>query len=488
NGERPGGAAGLGGLLAHDGELQRFKGGADVVGGDVEAELFVDVGRGDGDLAFPRDVGADLADGAGDLAAGVGEDEVDEAVQGLVEGVRIDVAFVAVGGVGGDAELARGAADAAAFEDGDFEDEVGGVGGDAGVLAADDAGDDERFFGVGDDEVLRGERALLAVEGEEFFAVAGGAHDDLVAGEFFGIEGVHGLAVFEHHVVADIDDVVDRAQADGGQALADPVGRRADFDAGDDGGGVERAGLGGFDTHGLEQLGVRVGIDGGGGESNFRIREILEEPGGEFAGDADVVEAVGAVGRDLDVEHGVAGGQHVVDGRADGRFAGEQVETVGGLREGEFAGGAQHAGGGLAADLGFLDGEVAGQRGGGQRDGHAVAGVAVVRAADDGAHAAVGLADVHGADGKFVGVGVLVAGEDVADHGEIERGRAGLDDLLDLEAEEGDGARDVVVGRGAEINVGLEPGTGNFHWKKNFFGHRVHGARTQRSRRNTEGS
>src|SRR5690606_9119314 len=101
-----------------------------------------------------------------------------------------------------------------------------------------------------------------------------------------------------------------------------------------------------------------------------------------------------------------------------------------------------------------------------ERHGHAVADIAVGSAADDGAHAAVGGADVHGADGELVGVGVFVAGEDVADDDVVELGRAGVDDLLDLEAEEGDRARDVVGGDAGKINVVLEPGEGNFHRRK----------------------
>ena len=66
-----------------------------------------------------------------------------------------------------------------------------------------------------------GEGVLGFVEGEEGFAVVGVADDD-AAGEFGGIEGMQRLAEFVEHEVGDIDDVVDRAQADGFEALFEP--------------------------------------------------------------------------------------------------------------------------------------------------------------------------------------------------------------------------------------------------------------------------
>ena len=128
DGECPGRAAILGGLFTDDGEFEGFEGGALVGGGDFEAELFVDVGGRDGDLALPRNVGADTMYRSGNYATRMGEDQVDEAVGGFVERVNIDAALVAVGRVGGEAEALDGSADGLAFEIGDFEDEVSRIG------------------------------------------------------------------------------------------------------------------------------------------------------------------------------------------------------------------------------------------------------------------------------------------------------------------------------------------------------------------------
>ena len=309
---------------------------------------------------------------------------------------------------------------------------------------------------------MRGEHALLAVEGREFFAGHGAADDDRGTAEFTSVEGVQRLAGFEHHIVADVDDVVDRTKADGGEALLEPGGARADLDAGKDVRGVERAILGAVDADGAEQIGAGGLVEREGAAEGFlRIEQREFEPRGEFARDAEVRESVGTVRRDLDIEHGVAGREHVVDGRAERGAVGEDEEAGGVLGEAEFLRGAHHAVGGLAADFRLLDFEIAGQNRAGQSDGDAVADLVVLRAADDGLHAER-VAEADGAHGEFVGVGVFVADEDFADDDVREFRRAGADDLFDLEAEEGDRAGNLVV-RSVEGDVVAEPVERNFH-------------------------
>ena len=257
------------------------------------------------------------------------------------------------------------------------------VGGHAGILAAHDAGDDDRFGRVGDDEHRGGEKALLAVERDQLFARGGASNDKGGAAELAGIKGVHGLAVLEHHVIADIDHIVDRAQADGGEALLHPVGAGPNLDARDHGGGVKRAVLGGIDADRREQIGTCGGRCGGRGEANLGVGELFLEPGGELAGEAEVGLAVRAVGCDLDVVGDIAGGQDGVDGRAELGAAREQEQAGGVLGHTDFLGGAHHAIGELAADLGLLDDEIAGQHGVGEGDGDAVTDLVVLGPADD---------------------------------------------------------------------------------------------------------
>ena len=59
-----------------------------------------------------------------------------------------------------------------------------------------------------------------------------GADPEPVAAERRQVVGVVRLAELEHHVVADVDDVVDRAHAGCGEPLGHPRRRRSDDDAG----------------------------------------------------------------------------------------------------------------------------------------------------------------------------------------------------------------------------------------------------------------
>src|SRR3546814_6155577 len=81
----------------------------------------------------------------------------------------------------------------------------------------------------------------LLVEQLQAFA-NGGTTDADVAGELVGVERVHRLTEFEHHVVGDVDNRLNAADAGAAQALAHPV-RRARFriDLRDDAHGVARA-------------------------------------------------------------------------------------------------------------------------------------------------------------------------------------------------------------------------------------------------------
>src|SRR3546814_12747485 len=67
----------------------------------------------------------------------------------------------------------------------------------------------------------------LLVEQLQAFA-NGGTTDADVAGELVGVERVHRLTEFEHHVVGDVDNRLNAADAGAAQALAHPV-RRARF-------------------------------------------------------------------------------------------------------------------------------------------------------------------------------------------------------------------------------------------------------------------
>ncbi len=105
---------------------------------------------------------------------------------------------------------------------------------DLGVEAAHDAADADRdVVGVADQQIARGERAVLAVEGHQVLAVGRQADAEPTTAERVEVVGVVRLVQLEHHVVADVDDVADRAHPGGGEPALHPLGRLADLDAGD---------------------------------------------------------------------------------------------------------------------------------------------------------------------------------------------------------------------------------------------------------------
>ena len=162
----------------------------------------------------------------------------------------IDAAFEAVARLAAQTQSARGARDGHRFEVCALEQDSRGRVADFGVETAHHAGDCERLVGVGDQQVVRIERAGDVVERDELARLAGAAHDDLALGDFRVIEGVQRLAEFEHDVVGRIDDVVERAHPAQFQPALEPRRRRTDLDSGHRERGVARAKIGRVDRNG----------------------------------------------------------------------------------------------------------------------------------------------------------------------------------------------------------------------------------------------
>lgn len=216
---------------------------------DFEA---VDAEQAQSALFIENDVADELRGCTGDFEFGLGgaacdfQNELGGEIAAALDLMRVDATLEAVAGVGMQRESAGSAADVARSEVGTFEKDVRGAFDDAGFFTAHDAGDGDGACVVGDDEVFGEQGVFLGVEREDFFAFLGAAHGD-AALEFIEVEGVQALAHLHHHIVGDIDDVVDGAEADAFEAGFEPSGAGADFDAFDDAGGVVGAAVGGFE-------------------------------------------------------------------------------------------------------------------------------------------------------------------------------------------------------------------------------------------------
>jgi len=81
------------------------------------------------------------------------------------------------------------------------------------------------------------------IERFEHLVLARAPYHDAIAGQAVIIEGVKRLAVFEHHIVGDIDDVADRSHSCLLQPPGHPLRGRADLNALDDGADIPGAKL-----------------------------------------------------------------------------------------------------------------------------------------------------------------------------------------------------------------------------------------------------
>ena len=147
-----------------------------------------------------------------------------------LQGVHgVQTLFIAGGSVGTHIQSGGGAVDGGAVEVGGFKQNHGGVAHNLAVGTAHDAGHADGLVLVTDAEHRGGQLPLIAVQRLNGLALPGGADDDVVALHAGEVEGVHGLAVFQHHIVGDVHDVVDGADAGVPQPFPHPRGRGLDL-------------------------------------------------------------------------------------------------------------------------------------------------------------------------------------------------------------------------------------------------------------------
>ena len=276
---------------------------------------------------------------------------------------------------------------------------------------------------------------ILAVEGLHALALFRGADDDVPAVHAGEVERVHRLAVFQHDVVGDVDDIVDRTHACGADALAHPQGRRLDLDVLDKPRGVARAERGIVNV----DLCVRGDVAADGFDLGRVEVQRAVERGARLAGEADDAQAVGTIRRDLELDNGVVKADGLGDvlaglqmlRREIGVVVQQEQPLLGVVRpvvvgHAQLVPRAAHAVGRDAAQRARLDGLAAGQHRAGQRHGDEVADLLVLRAGDD--LDGLVLSDVDLTDPHVVAVLVARHFEDPADH-----------DVFDLAALAGDG-------------------------------------------------
>ncbi|GBD46106.1 hypothetical protein HRbin41_00925 [bacterium HR41] len=211
----------------------------------------------------------------------------------------MELLFEAAAGFGAQTELRLAAQNVGADPRRRLEQHAGRLGAHFGALPAHHAGDCGRTVAVADERRPWRELALVAVEGGDALAAACRAHLDPCLREPREIEGVQRLPEQQHHVVGDIDDVVDRPHAAGQKPLAKPKRRRTDRHVLEDAGGETQAG--GVFAHGHARYRARP-FELAVGDRLPTQRRVVERRAPErvnLTRHAEHTKTVGTVRRDL---------------------------------------------------------------------------------------------------------------------------------------------------------------------------------------------
>ena len=190
--------------------------------------------------------------------------------------------------------LAR-AADRRGMKIGALERDQPRRGSDLRIVTAHHAADRAGVLVVSNHEHVGLERAIDSVERADTLPGPCAPDDERAPGQPLEVECVHRLSDLEHHVVGDVDDVADRADAGGSEAIGEPLGRGTDGNL-EHLRAVARAEVGRLETH-VKLLSRARG-------RNRHVRHLQRQTPDHrgFAGEPDMAETVRAIRSDLEVD------------------------------------------------------------------------------------------------------------------------------------------------------------------------------------------
>ena len=101
----------------------------------------------------------------------------------------------------------------------------------AATLSTENSGDTHWLFGITNGQVALRKFAFFAIERDKRSAFRKSFHHNLAPFDHICIKAMQGLAVGHHHIVRDVDNIIDGAQTDGVQFVLQPLGALFDFAA-----------------------------------------------------------------------------------------------------------------------------------------------------------------------------------------------------------------------------------------------------------------
>ena len=222
----------------------------------------------------------------------------------------VQILFKLAGGLGTHTQCQSGLTDGGAVEVGRLKDHGGGVRQNFGILAAHNASKTDGLGFIRNHQHTGLQVPHVAVQSGEGLALPA-LPDHNLAGAYIPIvKGVHGLAVFQHHIVGDVHNVVDGPYPVGTEPLAHPFGGGADFHIGNHPGGVAVAKV--FCLH----FHIQLVVHGAGIAALYHrlvVAHGFTEGGGSFPGKTDDGVAVGTVVGDFKIHHRVVVADDLVD-------------------------------------------------------------------------------------------------------------------------------------------------------------------------------
>ncbi len=263
----------------------------------------------------------------------------------------------------------------------------------------------------------------------------------------------------QHHVVGDVDDVVDRPHPGADQPRLEPERRRPDLDVGEHPRREARAELRHLDRDrgvvGDLPFTRRLGVLRPG-----RLRQVGVGDRVNLPGHSVDAEAVDAVGGRFQLDHRVGYRDHLGE-RRPGRdtVLGEDSDPIRVVADLELGLREDHSVRLDAAQLRLAELGPVRHHGPGQRHGNRLAGRDVRRAADDRARA---VARVDLADAQLVRVGMLLDRQHPPHDEGVRRWRTDVADPLDLDAVHGELVGEFLH-REPGIAVAPQPGVRDLH-------------------------
>lgn len=151
-------------------------------------------------------------------------EQLDETSDRRFDSERIDPPFVASRRFTAQGQALHALHDADGLEIRGFESDGRRRLTDLGVLTSHDPGDaDGAVIGITDEQIVGGEAALDSVESDHRLTVTRHTNAEASSTQSVEVVGVIGLIRLEHHVIADVDHIVDRSHSRRSQTALHPV-------------------------------------------------------------------------------------------------------------------------------------------------------------------------------------------------------------------------------------------------------------------------